>query len=348
MKKMPYAIIFLVLLALLVFAGCKSFSSGGDDSSSDESAGSAASQEDTEKTDAASETESETPSGSEPVTEEPSADAVTTEAPVTDPDEVTDANGVTVYTPEEASSIREAVKTTETTVPPDNSSATAKPEPTSPSTTGANTQPSTTKAPEPTTGAVPQNTKFDLLRSGRFYLAGSMISEGESNPIVLALDDNLVYMQATSDELSMGFLIMDKKTYLLNPTDKTYCKLNATVAALMQEAGMMSESEIRSMISNFGFSSLKPLDQADAVSAGTLGSKNCTVYTFNNESDGGKKRVYMDGAELLAIENIAADGTMDSAIYITTLTDKIPTLPPADYKSKNLISFISDISSLMD
>ena len=329
MKKMPYAIIFLIVLAVLVFAGCKSFSSGsGDDDASSDSA--AATEEPAGATEAPSEV-----IASEPVTEKPDAQPSGSETPPTDPAEVTDANGETVYTPEEISSIREEISARETTEKP--SDGTDKPD--APGTE--------TKAPETPSG-VPANNKYDMLRSGTFYLSGSMHSDGQTNPVVLALDDNLVYMQATSDDLSMGFLIMDKTTYLLNPTAKTYSKLNSVVSSVLQEAGMMSEAEIRSMVSEFGFSTMKPLSEADAVNAGTFGSRDCTIYTFKNEDDGGKRRVYMNGADLLAIEKVSAEGKVDTAIYVNTLTDTIPTLPPADYSSQNLIAFISDISDKLD
>jgi hypothetical protein len=333
MRKMPYTLIFLAILVILVFAGCKAFSHTPDDD-----------------TDLSSE---------ESVTSTTVAEESATFPQ--NPEAETNAAGETVYTPEEASSIREALTSiaqssaaaSETQSAANASSAAATTAPTTtaaPSTTAAPTTaaPGTTAAPTTQTpsGTNTGKTQYDILRSGKFYLDGSMYADGETNPITLAVGDDLVYMQATMDGATMGLLVADKKTYLLNPVQKTYCEFGSMMSSLLQQAGMMSEDEIMEFIDNMGFTKMEDLDKADVTTTGTIGSTACDVYIFN-KSDGTKTRVYMNGDRLMALETVDASGVVDSATYITTLTDNVPTLPPKDYSKQNVISFISSMEDIL-
>ncbi len=91
---------------------------------------------------------------------------------------------------------------------------------------------------------------------------------------------------------------------------------------------------------------MEDLSQADSKTTGTIGSTNCDVYIFN-KTDGTKTRVYMNGNKLMAFEMISKDGNVDSATYITTLSENVPKLPPADYTKQNVISFMSSMESVL-
>ena len=348
MRKMPYTLIFLAILVLLVFAGCKAFTPKTNDET-------------------------------EPSTEESVTEVSVTEESTTlpeNPEAVTNAAGQTIYTPEEASSIREAnssiaqsaaqtssgaATSAGATTAQNNNAATQNSGTTTQATTAA--QQTTRAAQTPTTTTKPSGSgetttksnggaastgknEYDILRSGKFYLVGSMYSEGENNPITLGVGDNLVYMQATMDGATMGFLVSNKKTYLLNPDQKTYCEFGSMMSSLLQQAGMMSEDEIMGYIDEMGFSTMDDLSQAESKTTGTIGSTNCDVYVFS-KSDGTKTRVYMNGNKLMAFEMLNKDGLVDSATYITTLSETVPKLPPADYTKQNVISFMSSMESVL-
>ena len=319
MRKMPYAILFIVILAILVFAGCKAFKLGGDDP------------------DVSTE---ESTSFAEDDTTAPEEPADTTAADETEaPDESTEApvSGMTTTEP------------AETTAPAD---VTAAPDETTTNTPAQTTTSApvetTAKAPAETTTKAPAPTanEYDILRSGKFYLQGSMYSEGENNPIVLAVGDDQVYMQATMDGVTMGFLIRNKKTYLLNPAQNTYCEFGSMMSSLLQQAGMMSEDEIMGFIDQMGFTTMDDLDKADEQTEGTIGSTSCDVYVFN-KSDGTKTRVYMNGNRLMAFEIVGENGLVESATYITSLSAETPVLPPANYTKQNVISFMTSMEDLM-
>lgn len=326
MRKMPYAILFIVILAVLVFAGCKAFKLGGDDPSEDS-------------------TEATEPSATYevPDTRETELPDVTDESTV----ETTALNGQTLPSEDVPSvTVTEPVSSTAGS---ETQSTTKAPETTTkaPATTAAPPE-STTKAPETTTSAPAQPTanEYDILRSGKFYLQGSMYAQGQNNPIVLGVGSDIVYMQATMDGVTMGFLIKNKKTYLLNPAQKTYCEFGSMMSSILQQAGMMSEDEVLEYIDEMGFSSMDPLSEADAKTEGTIGSTSCDVYVFN-KSDGTKTRVYMNGNKLMAFEIVDTNGLVDSATYITTLSSEIPELPPKDYAKQNILSFMANMEELL-
>ncbi|MBQ7638006.1 MAG: hypothetical protein IJS90_03795 [Clostridia bacterium] len=352
MKKMPYAIIFIVLLAVLVFAGCKTMIS----------------------------TSSETDTQDEEITETEPEETVSTQDPLADLniEELTDENGETLFSPEEISSMQEeyssmlaemssstttsgsqdqtaaadtstteksgASSTTrsssENTTKSQAAETTTKPSSSSRETTTKRNEENTTKAP------VNNTSEYDILRSGHFYMDGTMYADGESNPVTLAVGDDLVYMQTTMDGATMGFLISGSSTYLLNPTDKTYCEFGAILSGILSQAGMMSQDEIMEYINEMGFSSMGDLNKADQVSNATLNGTACKVYIFN-KSDGSKTRVFMNGNKLLGFEIVSADNQVETATYLKTITSTIPTLPPKDYTKQNIVSFMTSMDSLI-
>lgn len=366
MRKMPYAIIFIIILAILVFAGCKAFSGNSTTDPAEEA------------------------STSDPAGESESGDVL--ETILSGIENLTDDQGQTLFSGDDISSLYEdlsssiaaeesasAAESEASSLSAATDSSTEVPagEPTSegvqqteapteaPAETTAETPAdSTTEAPaesttqataesttetpaESTTAAVPTANEYDILRSGSFYMDGTMYSDGENNPVTLAVSDDLVYMQATMDGMTMGLLVQDKKTYLLNPPTKTYCEFGSVLSGVLKKAGMMSEDEIKEFIDSMGFSTMEDLDQADSVTTGTIGSTTCDVYIFNKD-DGTKTRVYLNGEHLLAFEVVDENGTVTSATYINTLTADIPKLPPEDYEKQNALNFIMSMEDMMD
>ena len=368
MRKMPYAIIFIIILAILVFAGCKAFSGNhttdpAEEASTSDPAGESESgnvletilsgienltddkgetlfsnddisslYEDLSSSIAAEESASAAESEASANLTDPAVTEGSTEVPA---GETTSESAQQTEAPSEAPSEPTAEITSENATEAPAESTTEAPED------------STSETPaESTTAAVPTANEYDILRSGSFYLDGTMYSNGENNPVTLAVSDDLVYMQATMDGMTMGLLVQDKKTYLLNPPTKTYCEFGTVLSGVLKKAGMMSEDEIKEFIDSMGFSTMEDLDQADSVTTGTIGSTTCDVYIFNKD-DGTKTRVYLNDGHLLAFEVVDENGTVSSATYITTLTADIPQLPPEDYEKQNAINFIMSMEDMM-
>ena len=191
-------------------------------------------------------------------------------------------------------------------------------------------------------GAPATNAEYDTLRSGTYYLKGYMIENGNQVPFAVGIDSNTIYLEAAADGLSMGYMLKKGSTYLLNIDKKTYCKLSALEAAALKSAGLMTENELRETVENMGFSSFLPLSKANAVTRAKLDGTDCLIYTFDG-TDGSRIRVYTSGSRLLALENVNPKGQTVTMMRVEKVSKTLPQLPPSDYRSKNLLAFVSEM-----
>ena len=321
MKKMTlFAIVFILILSVLVFVGCKRMSPGGEDSTD------------------------------EPieVTDEPVGGTTEPVAPV--PTDVPTATGETSSGETATGETASALPTNDETA--SGETATAAPvEPTSENAGPANpaeptTTPGVTTPPAPPVPA--GKTEYDVMRSGTFFLRGTMNDGRESTPLALAVkaDDGTMYMESTMDNATMGFLITSKKILLLNIQSKTYCEMGDVLQSILKEAGMPTQEEMQAKIKEMGFTEMPPLTEASSVADGAVNGTPCKIYTFNKE-DGGATKVYLNGAKLLCFERTLKDGKLDSATYVTSISGTVPELPPADYEKQNVLSFMTSMESLI-
>ncbi len=316
MKKMQYTWIFIIVLAVMVFAGCKMFSH--DPGTTDEDPG----------TDA-SVSASEGVSGQ---TEDGSAasgtDATALTTPTTLPD-TTAAPSEGASTTEQASSETPASEQTSASAPA-SESATAEP---------------STAAPGPAP-AVPSSTEYDYMRSGKFYMRGTMFDGTERNAITLGVGDNLLYMESSMDGVTLGLLQSGKSIYLLAPQKQTYCEVGSILSSILEDTGMLSQEELQQMVDNMGFKEMKPLSEAKSVEDATVNGTPCKAYIYDKE-DGGTTRICMNGERLIAVEKYTASGAFDSATYIDEISGTIPTLPPSNYTKQNMLKFMTSMEGLI-
>ncbi len=191
----------------------------------------------------------------------------------------------------------------------------------------------------PVTGS----TQYDILRSGKFYLVGSSVSGGVASPMTMGIDGNTVYMAITDGGISMGYLVKGSDIYLLNTAAKIYWKPNLLEKGVLKAAGMPDAAEVKKEVSEFGFTSLKPLSAANTVARGTVNGVACTAYIFNM-SDGSKYRVYINGQRLLALESLSAAGVQEMYLRVDSISATLPTLPPSNYTKVTAARFMASVS----
>ena len=369
MKKMTFGIIFIVVLGLLVFAGCMSFTKGEIDVSNAESE---LALDEYETLIASAMDIPVTNAAGEQVTNE-AGEVLTTSifveevaVPVTNEagEAVTNAAGeqetTKVYAEKDNGKIVSnagEVKTTvaykdkktgevvATTVAP----TTQKTE--NGSTQGNSGSQAPTLAPNElntTVPAQPANTndnEFEYLRSGNFYIQGTMIdSSGESLPLEMAITPNSVYMLSNFEGAAMGMLINDGTTYMIYPEGKSYLELSSAVLKAM---GMGSEDLISSADMDY---SQYDLANADSTTTENVNGAECTVYIYNNAS--GSTRFFMNGNKLVRFATYDANGNPDTINEVGYITNQVPAdkiNPPADYKEyKGLTGMFSFISLFGD
>lgn len=328
MKKMLLTVIFIIVLALLVLAGCVSFSTnipGLDD----------------------------TEASSADLTEEPATfEPATHYVPATDEqgEDITNAEGSQVYVPvtdEPAGNYEPSSYVPVTGIPGEQTVPTTGYVPSSEATvptTGKNGE-TTTKGNEPATQApAPAANEYDIFRSGTFYAKGQMKDEEGVNPLEMAITPNSIYMLTKFEDTDMAILVSSGTTYLIYPQGKAYLEMSSMVMNMM---GMNADDMLNS--DELGFSDMEPLSKAQSTSKATMGGQNCTVYSFNKE-DGSVSKVYMNGNKLVAVE--AYEGTkVVSATYFESITGNVPAdkiNPPASYKKTGLFDFMGMLGDVLE
>lgn len=307
MRKMGYALLFLLILAVLVFAGCKgSFTIGGKGSG-----------DATDAADVSATGESDTAAT---VPYDPAAEASEI---VHELEGLTDENGVTVYSPDEISSFVDQELNTAATVPqPSEAPVTAAP---------------TTQAPAQPTGT----SEYDVLRSGNFYAIGTMNDGTTTNPMEIAITPNSIYMATKMDNIDMSLLQSNGALYMIYPAGKMYLEVNAAIQNMMgfNADEMMNASEM-------GFGDMPALSEATTVADGELNGTACKIYTFDKGGArtvvymSGSKLLCFEN-----VEGNSRSATYITSITANVPADKIN--PPSGYKKANLIQFMTAMSGVL-
>lgn len=193
----------------------------------------------------------------------------------------------------------------------------------------------------------PQKSEYDILKSGSFYMTGSMVdSSGMSSPMEVAVTPNSVYMLADFEGEAMGMLVADDCVYMIYPAKKAYLELSDSI---MSMAGLDIDDLISTDQINFG--SYGELSEADSVTEEAHNGKACQVYHFVT-SEGGESRVFMNGTEIVRIASYDKNGKFLTSTDIENITGSVPadkSAPPKSYKAyKGITGMMSFMTLLGD
>ena len=321
MKKMSHPIIitllFIVVLSLLVFAGCKAFSGDKDDTTLEEIESTI---EAAENSSSEYETviETETDANGEAVTDE-SGEAVTVVKEVTTAQNTNTENAT--------SAAENATSTSGNTNNNSNTNTETKANINNSSKTNTNTNTNSNTNTNTTTG----KTDFDIITSGTFDLSGSVKdTDGSVTPLEIARTPSSVYMLSSIDGVSMGALIADEKTYMICPSKKCYLEITSSMLKLMD----MDMDELVDA-SQYSFSDLGKLSDAVSTTTETFNGTSCTAYKFN-KSDTSIITFYMNGTKLLGFTSANSDGSSPATVTVTSITSTVASekqAPSSDYKA---------------
>ncbi len=339
MKKMSHPIIitllFIVVLSLLVFAGCKAFSGDKGDTTLEEIESTI---EAAENSSSEYETviETETDASGEAVTDE-SGEAVTvvkevTTAQNTNTEKATSAaenatgasgkkNSNSKTNTETKANTNNSGKTNTNTETKANTNNSGKTNTNTNTNTNSNTNTNTT------TG----KTDFDIITSGTFDLSGSVKdTDGSVTPLEIARTPSSVYMLSSIDGVSMGALIADEKTYMICPSKKCYLEITSSMLKLMD----MDMDELVDA-SQYSFSDLGKLSDAVSTTTENFNGTSCTAYKFN-KSDTSIITFYMNGTKLLGFTSANSDGSSPATVTVTSISSNVASekqAPSSDYKA---------------
>ncbi len=269
----------------------------------------------------------------EPVATTSAADKTTDGVSTTDAD--------TTGAPSESAteSSASAVSETQTTATTETTTAQA--------TTAKPTETTTAKKTETTTASggteeLKEDASGDLatIKSRTFYMAGTMYDGYTTSPMAVAVDGESMYMATTLDSKQIGILRKDDKTYLISPADKVYLEMSG---AVLQTVGL-SEDALNFDLTKI--SSDESYLQQESIERTTLNGKSVTVSKHKMTDGSGYLWRYMDGPELLRLENYNNSGNLTSYTSFDNIQKTIPDGLidiPSDYKKVSLMKFVSTL-----
>lgn len=160
-------------------------------------------------------------------------------------------------------------------------------------------------------------TGVDLFIGGKYYLEGTIYSEGEAMPVTMATDGANVQLTANISGISFGVLVLGDKTYAVLPKANTYTELSQMLINALGIEDSINVSEFQD-IRNEDTNSEANVTQTAVSINGEAGL--CTIYTYEDTI----VRLYSIGDKLIQVENYDMDGTMTMQIVVDSITSQIP------------------------
>ena len=197
----------------------------------------------------------------------------------------------------------------------------------------------------PIVNQAPASSEYDILKSGTFYMVGSMTDKtGLSTPMEIAITPDSIYMLSDFSGVPMGMLIKNEKLYMIYPGKKAYLELSDSI---MSMAGLDMDELVSS--DNINFSSYGELSAADSVTETVYNGRTCQVYHFNIDS--GESRVYMDGTKIVSLASYDSNGKFLTSTDITSITSNVPadkSAPASSYKAYKGVTGMFSFMTLLE
>ena len=160
-------------------------------------------------------------------------------------------------------------------------------------------------------------TGVDLFIAGKYFLEGTIYSEGEAMPVTMATDGTNVQLTANISGISFGVLVLGDKTYAILPTENTYTELSQMLINALGIEDSISISEFQDIRSEESDQDANITQSAVSIN-GEDGL--CTIYTYDDTV----VKLYSIGDTLIQVENYDIDGNMTMQIVVDSITSQIP------------------------
>ena len=160
-------------------------------------------------------------------------------------------------------------------------------------------------------------TGVDLFISGKYYLEGTIYSEGEAMPVAMATDGTNVQLTANISGISFGVLVLGDKTYAVLPKANTYTELSDMLINALGIEDSISVSEFQDIRNDQGDTDADITQYAVSIN-GEDGL--CTIYTYDDTI----VKLYSIGDRLIQVENFDVNGAMTMQIVVDSITSQIP------------------------
>lgn len=190
-----------------------------------------------------------------------------------------------------------------------------------------------------TTKAAQQSNKaladISAFFSGKYYLDGSMISDGEKSPFEIAMNGNDFQVYSELDGTDISIMSLGGKLYMLNPDSKKYAELNAAFRSIVG----INEEDFKFEFSTIKFDGSKPTEVKKATYKGSPAV--CYVY---KGADNHLEFICVND-EIVQFAVFDAAGAAKTALEIEEFSAQIPSnmLNFKGYNKTNIVSFMKDL-----
>lgn len=180
-------------------------------------------------------------------------------------------------------------------------------------------------------------TQVELFIKGAYYLEGTIYSSGVAMPVKLATDGTNFHFTTTTSGVSIGVLVLDDVTYLIQPNANIYTELSDT---LVKALGIEDEFDV-SELTNFRAedidNTVSKINQSAVTINGDAGL--CNEYVYEETA----VKLYSIGDKLIQVDNYDVDGTLTMQIVVDSIVETIPStqLTLKGLEKASVTSFIS-------
>ncbi len=155
--------------------------------------------------------------------------------------------------------------------------------------------------------------------SGQYYMRGTIISDGSSTPIDLAMSGKNFYTTTEIEGMQLGVMYLNSRVYFINKNEKKYIDLQTLTSLMGADLGFdMSELDVISESMDMTQYNFQELEKTSVM----IGDEEGECYKFYNSDMA--LWLYFANDELRQIDLGSADGTVNTTTVVDEFSPEIP------------------------
>lgn len=160
--------------------------------------------------------------------------------------------------------------------------------------------------------------EVEIFVNNTYYIEGTIYSSGAAMGIKLATDKDNVQLTAAVSGIEICMLVLDNKTYVVQPSAKLYTELSDNLLSVLGLEDSFSVSDFQSITDELGENPEFNIKQSIVTINGEPGLCNEYVY------DEATIKLYSIGEKLIQIDNYDSTGTLTMQIVVDEISSIIP------------------------
>ncbi len=179
--------------------------------------------------------------------------------------------------------------------------------------------------------------QVEVFIKGSYYMEGTIYSTGTVMPVKLATDGTNFHFTTTMSDISIGVLILDDATYLIQPNANIYTELSERLVKALGIEDEFDVAELTNFKAEDVDNTVSKINQSAVTINGVAGL--CNEYVYDETT----VRLYSIGDKLIQVDNYNSDGVITMQIVVDNIVETIPSnqLTLKGMEQASVTSFIS-------